>query len=195
MVQQSSTAGFDGKNRVDRQPRALHAPLQGADHGRRCAEPSTAAASATSSSGEDVSIPKQDITEPVFHHGQGGVREMVHPGQPRVRRPATASHRPQGGGGGGGSGKGQASDDGEGEDDFVFSLSEEEFMRRLLRGPGPAAPDPHPARPRSPEWKSQRAGFTNDGTPTNINVVRSMRGALGRRIALGAPDQRASCTS
>jgi uncharacterized sporulation protein YeaH/YhbH (DUF444 family) len=37
-----------------------------------------------------------------------------------------------------------------------------------------------------PEWKSQRAGFTSDGTPNNLHVVRSMRGAIGRRIALGA---------
>ena len=37
------------------------------------------------------------------------------------------------------------------------------------------------------EYKSQRAGFTNDGTPANINVVRSLRGALGRRLALASP--------
>ncbi|MFN3586990.1 MAG: DUF444 family protein, partial [Moraxellaceae bacterium] len=30
--------------------------------------------------GEKVSIPTRDISEPVFHHGQGGEREMVHPG-------------------------------------------------------------------------------------------------------------------
>jgi uncharacterized protein len=36
-----------------------------------------------------------------------------------------------------------------------------------------------------PEWKSHRAGFTSDGTPNNLHVVRSMRGALARRIALG----------
>ena len=27
--------------------------------------------------GEDITIPKKDISEPVFHHGQGGVREIV----------------------------------------------------------------------------------------------------------------------
>jgi uncharacterized sporulation protein YeaH/YhbH (DUF444 family) len=41
-----------------------------------------------------------------------------------------------------------------------------------------------------PEWKSQRAGFTSDGTPTNLHVVRSMRGAIGRRIAIGAGSRR-----
>ena len=29
---------------------------------------------------EDITIPKKDISEPVFHHGPGGTREMVHPG-------------------------------------------------------------------------------------------------------------------
>ena len=28
--------------------------------------------------------------------------------------------------------------------------------------------------------------FTSDGTPNNLHVVRSMRGAIGRRIAIGA---------
>ncbi|MBS1178898.1 MAG: hypothetical protein H6R06_3310, partial [Proteobacteria bacterium] len=37
-----------------------------------------------------------------------------------------------------------------------------------------------------PEWKSQRAGYSSDGTPNNLHVVRSMRGAIGRRIAIGA---------
>ena len=30
--------------------------------------------------GEDIHIPRRDISEPVFGHGQGGVREVVHPG-------------------------------------------------------------------------------------------------------------------
>ena len=30
--------------------------------------------------GEDIRIPKKDISEPVFGHGPGGTREMVHPG-------------------------------------------------------------------------------------------------------------------
>ena len=42
----------------------------------------------------------------------------------------------------------------------------------------------------TPEWKSHRAGFTSDGTPNNLHVVRSMRGALGRRIALGTEKRR-----
>jgi uncharacterized sporulation protein YeaH/YhbH (DUF444 family) len=137
--------------------------------------------------GEDIRIPKKDIQEPVFHHGQGGVREVVHPGNKEYVR-GDRIERPKGGGGGG-SGKGQASDQGEGEDDFTFTLSKEEFMQVFFED----LALPHLIRTQlaeTPEWKSHRAGFTSDGTPNNLHVVRSMRGAIGRRIAIGAQSRR-----
>jgi uncharacterized sporulation protein YeaH/YhbH (DUF444 family) len=133
--------------------------------------------------GEDIHIPKKDLTEPVFGHGQGGVREVVHPGNKEYIQ-GDRIERPKGGQGGGGSGKGEASDQGEGEDDFVFALSKEEFMQVFFED----LALPHLVRNQLaevPEWKSHRAGYSNDGTPNNLHVVRSMRGALGRRIALG----------
>ena len=138
--------------------------------------------------GEDIRIPKKDISEPVFHHGQGGQRDMVHPGNQDYVA-GDRIKRPKGGGAGGGSGQGQASDSGEGEDDFVFSLSKEEFMQVFFED----LALPHLIRTQlaeTPEWKSHRAGFTNDGTPSNLHIVRSMRGALGRRIALGNDSRR-----
>ena len=136
--------------------------------------------------GEDIHIPKRDISEPVFGHGQGGVREAVHPGNKDYVR-GDRIERPKGGAGG--SGKGQASDSGESEDDFVFSLSKEEFMQVFFED----LALPHLVRTQladTPEWKSQRAGYSSDGTPTNLHVVRSMRGAIGRRIAIGAGARR-----
>jgi uncharacterized sporulation protein YeaH/YhbH (DUF444 family) len=133
--------------------------------------------------GEDIHIPKRDLGEPVFGHGQGGIRETVHPGNQDYVR-GDRIERPKGGGGGG-SGKGQASDSGEGEDDFVFALSKEEFMQVFFED----LALPHLVRTQLsevPEWKSHRAGFSSDGTPNNLHVVRSMRGAIGRRIAIGA---------
>ena len=41
-----------------------------------------------------------------------------------------------------------------------------------------------------PEWKTHRAGFSSDGTPNNLDVVRSLRGAIGRRIAIGSDSRR-----
>ncbi len=135
--------------------------------------------------GEDIHIPKRDLSEPVFGHGPGGTRETVHPGNQdylkgdRIERPK----------GGQGSGKGQASDSGEGDDDFVFSLSREEFMQVFFDD----LALPHLVRTQLaevPEWKYHRAGYSSDGTPNNLHVVRSMRGAIGRRIAIGAGPRR-----
>lgn len=138
--------------------------------------------------GEEIHIPKKDLSEPVFGHGQGGTREMVHPGN-REYVQGDRIERPKGGGGGGGSGKGQASDQGEGEDDFVFALSKEEFMQVFFED----LALPHLVRTQLaevPEYKYHRAGFSSDGTPNNLHVVRSMRGAIGRRIALGASSRK-----
>ena len=133
--------------------------------------------------GEEVRIPKKDLHEPVFHHGPGGKRDMVHPGNEEYVR-GDRIKRPQGGQGGG-SGKGQASNQGEGDDDFTFALSKEEFMQVFFED----LALPNLARTtlaETPEWKSHRAGFSSDGTPNNLHVVRSLRGAIGRRIAIGS---------
>jgi uncharacterized protein len=137
--------------------------------------------------GEEIRIPKKDLSEPVFHHGQGGQRDMVHPGNQEYLR-GDRIERPKGGGGKG-SGKGQASDSGDGEDDFAFALSKEEFMQVFFEDL--ALPDlVRTQLAETPEWKSHRAGYTSDGNPSSLHVVRSMRGALGRRIALGGDARR-----
>ena len=136
--------------------------------------------------GEEVRIPKKDLSEPVFHHGQGGVRDMVHPGNQDYLR-GDRIKRPQGGQGG--AGKGQASDQGEGEDDFSFALSKEEFMQVFFED----LALPRLTRTQLaevPEWKTHRAGFSSDGTPNTLDVVRSLRGAIGRRIAIGSDSRR-----
>jgi uncharacterized sporulation protein YeaH/YhbH (DUF444 family) len=136
--------------------------------------------------GEDITLPRHDVSEPVFGHGQGGDREYVHPGN-REYVKGDRIERPQGGGG---AGRGSQASDGEGgEDDFVFRLTKEEFMRIFFED----LALPHLVRTQLaevPEWKSHRAGFVSDGTPANLHVVRSMRGALARRIALGGDPRR-----
>src|SRR5688500_3295709 len=133
--------------------------------------------------GTDITLPKRDVSEPVFSHGPGGTRETVHPGNKEYVR-GDRIRRPEGGGGSGG-GNG-ASNDGTSEDDFVFRITREEFMNyffddlalpRLIRTPLLAA---------APAWKTRRAGFVSEGTPASLHVVRSVRVALGRRIAMGS---------
>jgi uncharacterized sporulation protein YeaH/YhbH (DUF444 family) len=135
--------------------------------------------------GEDIHIPKRDISEPVFGLGQGGKREMVHPGNQEYMKGDRIA-RPKGGQGQGGS---QASDTGEGDDDFVFHLTKEEFMQVFFDD----LALPNLARTtlaETPEFKTHRAGYSSDGTPSNLHVVRSMRGAIGRRIAIGSESRR-----
>lgn len=134
--------------------------------------------------GEKITIPSKDIVEPTFGHGNGGVRETVHPGNQDFVQ-GDEIERPRGGGQGTGRGNG-AGRDGGGEDDFVFELSREEFMQfffedmelpNLVKTQLANIVDEHKVR----------AGYTTDGVPTNINVIRSLRNALGRRVALSSP--------
>ena len=138
-------------------------------------------------SGSDITIPKKDLNEPTFHHGQGGHHGHVHPGNKefnsgdRIQRPP--------GGGGGGSGDGKASDNGEGADEFVFQINRDEFLEYLFDD----LELPNLVRKElrdSTDYKWKRAGFTSAGAPDRLNVVRSLRAAHARRIALSGKDRR-----
>lgn len=130
--------------------------------------------------GEQISIPGRDIDEPVLHHGRGGRQTIVHPGNKEF---VAGERIPRPQGGGGGQGAGQASNSGEGMDDFVFQITQEEFLdfmfedlelpnlvKRHLTG--------------TDTFKTVRAGIANEGNPSRINIVRTLRSAHARRIAL-----------
>ncbi|GAB7125866.1 YeaH/YhbH family protein [Silvimonas sp. JCM 19000] len=132
--------------------------------------------------GEKVSIPVRDINEPTLGHAQGGVWERVFPGNKEYLR-GDAIDRPDGGGGG--QGNGGSGNGGGGEDEFAFELSREEFLNFFFED----LELPNLIKRQLREtitFKPQRAGYTSDGTPTNIHVLRSLRSALGRRIALSS---------
>ncbi|RJG04740.1 YeaH/YhbH family protein [Noviherbaspirillum cavernae] len=132
--------------------------------------------------GEKVSIPVKDINEPNFGHARGGIWETVSPGNEEYQA-GDQLQRPKGGGSGQGKGKAGNSEE-TSEDDFVFELSQEEFMQYFfedLELPNLVKTQLQAVT----EFKQQRAGYTISGTPSNIHVLRSLRGALGRRIAVG----------
>jgi uncharacterized sporulation protein YeaH/YhbH (DUF444 family) len=136
--------------------------------------------------GEKIGIPAKDISEPQFQHGRGGRWSIVQPGNDRFIS-GDEIDRPEEDAGGGGS---KASNEGEGLDDFIFTLSREEFLDIFFED----LALPHLVKTqlaRISEYKQVRAGHTQTGVPTNINVVRSLRGATGRRIAVGAPYRKA----
>lgn len=133
-------------------------------------------------SGESVSIPARDINEPLFHQGKGGKRERVHPGNDQFSAGDKIA-RPQGDAAG--SGKGDASQDGEGSDDFVFAISKDEYLDLLFEDL--ALPDlKHNQLDKLVQYKTVRAGYRAEGIPANIDIVRSLRGSLARRIAMSA---------
>lgn len=137
--------------------------------------------------GEEVSIPGQDISEPVFQHGNGGRRTIVHPGNKEFVAGDRIA-RPKGGGGGGG-GAGDASNSGEGMDDFVFQLTQEEFLEFLFDDL--ALPNLTKRHLKgSSSFKYEHAGFTTDGVPAKLSVLRSLRQAKARRIALTGQSRR-----
>ncbi len=139
-------------------------------------------------SGESVSIPTDDINEPMFHQGRGGLRNRVHPGNDHFVQ-NDRIERPQGGGGGGGGGQGQASADGEGKDEFVFQISKDEYLDLLFEDL--ALPNLKKNQHRQlNEFKTHRAGFTSNGVPANISVVRSLQNSLARRTAMTAGKRR-----
>jgi uncharacterized protein len=133
--------------------------------------------------GEEIHLPRKDIGEPSFRHGRGGVWEGVHPGNIDFT-PGDRIPRPRGGAGAG-PGEGAGNSD-EGEDDFTFTLTKEEYLEYLFEDL--ALPDlvkQHLSSPR--KFERVRAGFVSDGTPANLHIVRSLKGAIGRRIALAGP--------
>ncbi|MEM9622676.1 MAG: YeaH/YhbH family protein [Pseudomonadota bacterium] len=132
--------------------------------------------------GEEVNIPAPDVSEPVFSHGRGGTRSIVHPGNKdfvagdRVPRPK---------GGQGGGGDGEASDQGEGDDDFVFQLTSDEFMEVLFEDL--ELPNMTKRHLKGADaFKYERAGFSCDGTPAKLSIPRTMRASKMRHIALNS---------
>lgn len=135
---------------------------------------------------EKIKIPSKDTSEPMFHRGKGGHVERVLPGNDtfiagdRVKRPES-----DGSAGGGG----DASNDGEGEDSFAFELTREEFLEIYFEDL--ELPDlVKKELSRINAFKTVRAGVSTSGIPNNINILRSMKQATGRRVALASPYKR-----
>lgn len=134
-------------------------------------------------SGEQVGIPNRDISEPMFHTAKGGKRNLVHPGNDqfssgdKINRPLEEQ--------GQGSGSGAASDSGEGQDEFIFQISKDEYLDLLFEDL--ALPNLQKNQfDKVVQYESYRAGFVNDGMPGNLDVVRSLKGSVARRMAMSA---------
>ncbi|HUJ02474.1 MAG TPA: YeaH/YhbH family protein [Rhizomicrobium sp.] len=132
-----------------------------------------------------VRISTKGTKEPRFRLDpkSGGEHDFVLPGN-REFTPGDEIKKPRSGEDGQ-TGK-QAADYAEGEDDFEFTMTQDEILDiffedlelpNLVRTTLKETP--------SKTWK--RAGITTVGSPTQINLVRTMRNAFGRRLALKRP--------
>ncbi|ACJ00906.1 YeaH/YhbH family protein [Rhodospirillum centenum] len=133
--------------------------------------------------GGDVTIAPDGVKEPTFHRASsGGIRDVVVPGNKDFIEGDRIPRPPSGGGRGGREG----SPDGEGEDEFRFVLSREEFIDMFLEDL--ELPDLAKRKLATIEdYSWSRAGYSVTGSPANLNLVRTMRNSLSRRIALKRP--------
>lgn len=74
-------------------------------------------------------------------------------------------------------------------DEFVFQISKDEYLDLLFEDL--ALPNLKKNQQRQlTEYKTHRAGYTANGVPANISVVRSLQNSLARRTAMTAGKRR-----
>jgi hypothetical protein len=131
---------------------------------------------------EKVTIPTRGIDEPSFRpSSNGGKRYYIVPGN-KDHVVGDEIERPQGGGGRGS----EASDSGEGTDGFEFTLTKDEFLDLFFEDLElPDLIKKKLSEASSPELS--RAGYSVSGNPANLNLVRTMRNSMARRLSLKRP--------
>jgi uncharacterized sporulation protein YeaH/YhbH (DUF444 family) len=132
---------------------------------------------------EEVKVRVAGTSEPAFRQAGGADGDYVLPGTGTLNR-GDRIPKPQGGGGRGH----EAADSGGGEDSFEFTLTREEFLDCFFE----ELELPRLTRTELGEAmlsKPRRAGFSIAGQPTALDVRRTMRNSLARRVALRRPDR------
>ncbi len=135
--------------------------------------------------GETMTIPADVLHEPSFHTVfTTGERQVVLSGNKEFSTGDRLSRPPGGSGGGRGSGDGQG--EGEGQDGFRFVLTRDEFLDLFfedLQLPDLVKNQVVAAETTSPA----RAGISVDGNPSQLDMSRTMRQSMARRIGLRRP--------
>lgn len=127
----------------------------------------------------EIKIDRKTLDEPHFTHGSGGDHEFILSGNEDFILDDLIP-KPQGGQGQGGP---EGSPDGEGDDEFTFYLDREEFLNLILDDL--ALPDMVKKNlVYSVISEFVHAGFTKQGSPGNMDVMRSFKCSMSRRIGL-----------
>lgn len=136
--------------------------------------------------GEKINVRVRNTREPSFSQDQEtGINDIILPGNTDFTRGDKIGKPKKGGGQ-----RGRKASDGEdGSDDIVFTLTKDEFYDLLfedLELPELVKKDIK----GSTTFQSERRGFTTTGNPSNLDIVRSGKNAMGRRIALQRPSKK-----
>ena len=132
-----------------------------------------------------IKISTRGTKEPRFRLDpkSAGERDFVLPGNKEFST-GDEIKKPRGGDG---AGRGKdAADSGDGEDDFEFTMTQDEVLDIFFED----LELPNLVRTTLKETPSKtwrRAGITTAGSPNQINLLRTMRHAQGRRLALRRP--------
>ena len=125
------------------------------------------------------------IAEPTFGTDRKtGDKKYVMPGNKDFIQ-GDKQDKPKEGEGGGGTQGGL----GTGEDEFEFVLNPEEYLNFIFDDL--ELPDMIKKQMKDvTKVKPKRAGFTNAGNPSQLDVVRSLKNSMGRRIGLSRPKKK-----
>ncbi|MEW6999670.1 YeaH/YhbH family protein [Colwelliaceae bacterium BS250] len=131
-------------------------------------------------SAENINIPNKDLSEPFFHKGAGGVKQHIHPGNDKftkgdmIRKPPQQSSA---------NATEKSANNGQTTDDFIFSISADEYLQLLFEDL--ALPNLQKNQlDKLIAHKTVRSGYCNEGSVANMDIIKSMQNAIGRRIAM-----------
>lgn len=125
-----------------------------------------------------VTIDQDEIEEPYFGYDMAtGERDIILTGNKtlrkgdKVKRPPSSEDEGYDG-----------SDTGEGLDDFTFTLTKEEFLELYFSDM--SLPNfIKEAMAGSSKWKLKRSGYSKEGIPPRLDLVKTLKQGLARRIA------------
>jgi uncharacterized sporulation protein YeaH/YhbH (DUF444 family) len=132
------------------------------------------------SSKDKVKVPIKGINEPQFTYDKdSGDKKYVHPGNKEYSEGDKIKKQKDGQGGRGRKG---SNDPSIFEDEFTVTISREEFLDYFFSDL--ELPDMVKKHLNSiVDFKQKRAGYINYGNPSRLNVVRSYRNSMARRMA------------
>jgi uncharacterized sporulation protein YeaH/YhbH (DUF444 family) len=127
----------------------------------------------------DITISKKTLKEPQYQYDMdSGSVDRIFPGNKKY---VNGDHIPIDRSGEGGAG-GLGGDGEEHLDEFTFTLTKEEFLNILFEGI--ELPDFIKNGMKTVEFSHmQRAGYTKDGSPCQLDLKKTFENAIGRRIA------------